>query len=376
MRTLFLVAFFLLSNTLVRAQQSVTIKVGNLSKHVQKGEAIYLAGSFNNWNPASETYRLKEEENGSYSILLQLQKGSYEFKLTRGSWQKGESGAGGQALENRRLEVVGDTVVQLTVQQWADEFQQPKKTSTASKNISIIDTAFYIPQLNRHRRIWIYLPDGYATSRKKYPVLYLHDGQNVFEDSTSFSGEWGVDEALDSAKKSSVQAIVVAVDNGGTTRINEYSPYQMEQYGKGEGDAYVDFLVHTLRPYINSHYRTKKCSKHNYVAGSSMGGLISFYAVLKYPKKWGGAGVFSPAFWIVPQLTDAVAAKAKKVKSKLYFYAGQQESKTMVPDMLQVFGLMNKHSRAKMKSVIRAGAAHNESAWRKEFPAFYHWMMK
>ena len=105
-----------------------------------------------------------------------------------------------------------------------------------------------------------------------------------------------------------------------------------------------------------------------------MGGLISFYALIKYPKKFGGAGVFSPAFWITPQLKNIDPKKAKKIKGKIYFFAGQQESDAMVPDMLSVFEQMHKYSKAKMKTVIRAQGKHNEATWRAEFPLFYKWL--
>ena len=99
------------------------------------------------------------------------------------------------------------------------------KMSTRSKNVQIIDTAFYMPQLNRYRRVWIYLPESYADTKRKYPVLYMHDGQNVFDEATSFSGEWGVDETLDSMSDEIEETIVVAIDNGGEHRLNEYAPY-------------------------------------------------------------------------------------------------------------------------------------------------------
>ena len=107
-----------------------------------------------------------------------------------------------------------------------------------------------------------------------------------------------------------------------------------------------------------------------------MGGLISFYAMLKYPGKFGGAGVFSPAFWITPQLKQIGPKQAKKVKGKIYFYAGQQESEHMVPDMLNVFEQMRKYSKAKMQTVIRAEGKHNEPTWREEFTLFYRWMIR
>ena len=109
-----------------------------------------------------------------------------------------------------------------------------KKETTANKNVSVIDTSFLIPQLNRHRRIWIYLPAGYFMSKKKYPVIYMHDGQNVFDEKTAFSGEWGVDEALDTLELLLKESIIVGIDNGGEKRINEYNPYDTDKYGKGK----------------------------------------------------------------------------------------------------------------------------------------------
>lgn len=373
MRTVFTVCLLLAGTFFSYAQHSITFRIGSLPPYHKPADPVYLAGSFNNWNPGQPQMRF-ENRGGVYTITISLQKGSYEYKLTRGSWETAEAGVGGAGAANRVLQVAADTLIELSVADWADHFAMQKR-HTANKNVQIIDTAFFMPQLNRYRRIWIYLPEGYASSKKKYPVLYMHDGQNLFDDATAFSGEWGVDEAMDTLGVKVGEMIVVGIDNGGDTRLNEYSPYDMERFGKGEGAQYVDFLVKTLRPYINKHYRAKKCGKHSYTAGSSMGGLISFYALLKYPKKFGGAGVFSPAFWVTPQLFKAIPDKAKKVKGKIYFYAGMQESESMVPDMLAVFELMRQHSRADMTTVIRTGGKHNEATWRAEFPLFYKWLV-
>ncbi|HQV62076.1 MAG TPA: alpha/beta hydrolase-fold protein [Chitinophagaceae bacterium] len=257
---------------------------------------------------------------------------------------------------------------------FAQNETKPAIKSSASGNVIIIDTAFGIPQLQRSRKIWIYLPAGYSTSKKKYPVLYMHDGQNVFDSATAYAGEWGVDEFLDSVKLK--ESIVVAIDNGLNKRMNEYNPYDSERFGKGEGGLYVDFLVKTLKPYIEKKYRTKKCRKSRFIAGSSMGGLISLYAVLKYPRVFGGAGIFSPAFWVAPKIYDDIQSRGKKVKGKLYFYAGKQEGETMVPYMLKAFEALTSVSRSKISTVIRDEGKHNEATWRKEFPLFYEWLLK
>ena len=353
------------------AQHKVTFKVTSLPAYHKGNSKLFIAGNFNNWNPQHDRYALQGN-----SITITVPAGMIEYKFTRGGWERVETGKGGTPIDNRRLQVQSDTVIAIAIEHWADHFPSMTKKSTASSNVRVIDTAFFMPQLGRHRRIWMYLPASYSASDKKYPVLYMHDGQNVFDVASSFSGEWGVDEALDSLSQEVGECIVVAIDNGGDKRLNEYSPYDMEQYGKGEGDLYVDFIVKTLVPYIEKNYRVKKGWKNRFIAGSSMGGLISFYAMLKYPKTFGAAGVFSPAFWIVPQLKDGLAEKGKKIRGKIYFFAGQQESESMVPDMLSVFETVNQHSKATLTSVIRAEGKHAEATWRQEFPTFYKWLME
>ncbi|MDP4261796.1 MAG: alpha/beta hydrolase-fold protein [Bacteroidota bacterium] len=365
--------FVLLLASPVMSQSTVRIEIKKLPAYHPSGSEIYIAGSFNDWNAQDKNYRFQKTAKGDYYINLKLNDGKYEYKIARGSWDKAECKKGGAFLPNHDLVVPGDTVIQLDIEEWSDRFPAKPRVSTASKNVHIIDTAFVIPQLKRIRRVWIYLPEGYEKSGKHYPVLYMHDGQNVFDDSTSYAGEWGVDECLDTMKK---KCIVVAVDHGGTKRMNEYCPYDMERFGKGEGDKYVDFLVITLKPYIDKHYRTLKTRENTFVAGSSMGGIISLYAVLKYPGVFGGAGVFSPSFGIGPKIFDDIKAKGKKVNAKIYFYAGKQEGEGMVPDMQKAFDLMKQVSKSTMTTVIRDDGKHNETRWRVEFPLFYKWLMK
>jgi predicted alpha/beta superfamily hydrolase len=353
------------------SQSTVRLEIKTLPAYHSSGSDIYIAGSFNGWNAQDPKYKFQKNAGGGYYIDMKLDDGKYEYKITRGGWDKSECKKGGGFSGNRNLTIPGETTVQLDVEEWADRFPAKPKVSTATKNVHIIDTAFLIPQLKRVRRVWIYLPEGYAASKDSYPVLYMHDGQNVFDDATSYSGEWGVDECLDSMKK---KCIVVAVDHGGAKRINEYCPYDMDRFGKGEGDQYVEFLATTLKSYIDKNYRTLKDKQHTFVAGSSMGGIISMYAVLKYPEVFGGAGVFSPAFWVGPKIFDDIKAKGNTVNSKIYFYGGGQEGETMVPDMLKAYDLMKEVSKSKMTTVVRDDGKHNEPRWRIEFPLFYKWI--
>lgn len=341
---------------------------------------IFVAGNFNMWNPGDSSYQLKSDESGISKITFSLPAGNYEYKFTRGSWEKVETDPAGNGIKNRVLILESDTAILVNIGQWNDDFNHSassKRNNSASVNVKIIDTAFYIPQLKRTRRIWVYLPPGYKNSSKSYPVLYMHDGQNLFDNATSYSGEWGVDEYLDSIYKNGKnEVIVVGIDNGLSKRMSEYNPWEFENFGKGEGDKYVDFLVKNLKPFIDAHYRTLKNKDNTYIAGSSMGGLISLYAVLKYPQVFGGAGIFSPAFWTASGIDSTVIADAKKVNSKLFFYAGGKEGDSMIPDMQRIEKEVKERSKSSIKEIVDENEHHNEAAWRKYFPAFYEWTVR
>ncbi len=371
----------LLVVSFLSAQTIVRLEIKSLPAYHATGSNIYAAGSFNGWNPQDEQYKFKKDDKGNYFLELKLASGKYEYKITRGGWDKVECKKDGAGIENRVMTISANTTITLNIEEWADRFATATRKSTASKNVKIIDTAFLIPQLKRVRRVLIYLPENYSNPKNHYPVLYIHDGQNVFDGATSFAGEWGVDEFLDSTKAR--QCIVVAIDNGGNKRLNEYCPYDFTlnpkkpKENKGEGQQYVDFLVKTLKPVIDKKYRTLKDKKNTFITGSSMGGLISFYAVLKYPKVFGGAGVFSPSVWICKEdLLNLVKTTGKKVNSKIYFYCGKLEGPGMIPDMLKVFEELAAVSKSKMTTVIRDDGKHNEPTWRKEFPLFYDWLVK
>lgn len=243
--------------------------------------------------------------------------------------------------------------------------------STASAQVSafIIDA----PQLQGSRKIWVYLPKNYAGSDKKYPVLYLHDAQNVFDAKTSFAGEWNADETLDSLN---AQTIVIGIEHGNDKRIDELTPYKNEKYGGGKADVYLDFMVHNLIPEINRRYRTKTGAKNTGIMGSSLGGLVSFYAVLKYPEVFGKAGVLSPSFWFSKTIYN-LAQQTPKINAKIYFLCGDDEDPEMVPDLQRMVEIVHSKSAGKnIKSEVIKGGKHNEQFWRGQFAKAYLWLMK
>jgi predicted alpha/beta superfamily hydrolase len=243
--------------------------------------------------------------------------------------------------------------------------------STASKNVShfTIDA----PQLGVQKKIWVYLPDNYNENNKKFPVIYMHDAQNLFDRNTSYSGEWRADEVLDSLH---AKVIVIGIEHGNDKRGDELTPYLHEKYGGGKADAYLDFIVNILKPYVDKTYRTKDGNKHTAIMGSSLGGLVSYYAVLKYPKVFGKAGVFSPSFWWSEDIYD-LTIKTDKIPARLYFMAGDHESKDMVPDMERMIELIKPKLKSEKDIHVKVskGGKHNEALWSKELADALVWLL-
>lgn len=243
--------------------------------------------------------------------------------------------------------------------------------NTASKNVSTF--TIEAPQLKTTKKIWIYLPANYSASAKKYSVIYMQDAQNLFDSKTSYSGEWNIDEKLDSLK---AQVIVVGIEHGNEKRIDELTPYKNEKYGGGNADKYLEFMVKTLKPHIDKNYRTKTKARNTIVFGSSLGGLFSYYATLKYPEVFGKAGVFSPSFWFSNEIYT-LTEKATKIKTKFYFLCGDKESDDMVKDLEKMEKLLDTkrcYCLHLTKSKIVKGGEHNEKLWRDGFVKAISWL--
>jgi predicted alpha/beta superfamily hydrolase len=375
-------ACFLLGTLVAHAQ--LTLNISSIPNNTPANASIHAVGTFNNWNPADITTMLSPIGGGQYQIVLNPAVGEVKFKFTRGSWATVEGNANGGFLPDRVLNYNGQpTTVNLSILSWED-LGNPGGNGTAAPNVQILDNAFYIPQLNRNRRIWLYLPPDYQTTAKEYPVLYMHDGQNLFDQTTSFSGEWKVDESLNNLHaQGDWGCIVVGIDNGGQFRLDEYSPWINTQYGGGQGDEYVEFIVNTLKPYIDANYRTLPGRNTTGIAGSSMGGLISMYALAEHQDVFSKAGVFSPAFWFADQESaNHVASNPKQGNARVYFLAGADEedngnlSNYVVEDMQAVADAMTLagfDAGEKSFNVISDGK-HSEWFWAREFPDAYEWL--
>jgi predicted alpha/beta superfamily hydrolase len=367
------------------ARAQLTIRLSSAAP-VPAGRSVHIAGSLNAWNPSATP--LSIDSSGRWFVTLpESVRGNVEFKFTLGSWATVETSTGGGDVANRSFIIpsAGTATLDVTIAGWHDSAavtpNVPKK-STATRSVTVLSHSFAIPQLGRSRRVWIYLPSGYASGARRYPVLYMHDGQNVFDAATSFAGEWGVDETLDSLR---ARAIVVAVDNGGGARMSEYNPWKAanSSLGGGEGDQYVDFLVTALKPFIDKRYRTLRDPAHTGIMGSSMGGLISLYAVLKRPDVFGRAGVFSCACWVARPFVYEFARKAGKPHkdARIFFVSGALETKDGEPardqrEMVDTLVAAGWRRNVNVRSIIAADGKHSEWFWRREFPAAFLWLFR
>lgn len=246
-----------------------------------------------------------------------------------------------------------------------------QKLSTKTENVAILNKEFVVPNLEGKpisRKIWVYLPPDYQNTKKKYPVIYMHDGQNLFDKRTAYVNEWGVDEVLnDLHQKTNKSFIVVGINNDGKERLNEYSPWKNNKYGGGNADAYLQMIISDLKPFIDKNYRTKKDAKNTAIIGSSMGGLVSYYAGLRYPAVFGKVGVFSPSFWFSIDILDFTIKNAKQSKSKLFFVLGDKEGMTKEFDEVTQLLLINGFNKNNFHKELIPNGEHNEVFWNSQF---------
>ena len=251
-----------------------------------------------------------------------------------------------------------------------------EKKSTAGPGVQVL-APMAMPGLGRERVVRVYLPPGYATSKRRYPVIYMHDGQNLFDDATSFVGEWGVDEAMDALAKEGFEAIVVGVDHGGERRFSELTEWSR---GPGsptpEGHEYLRFLVEVVKPYVDAHYRTRPGRAHTAIMGSSLGALISHAATFEYARVFSRIGEFSPSFWYAPAAYELSSQQRLPRGTRMYMLVGDHEGsdekdarETVANALRMEAQLRREQPHLRLRTRVVAGGEHNERFWRAEFPA-------
>lgn len=247
-----------------------------------------------------------------------------------------------------------------------------------------------ISTLDRKRMVRVYLPKKYNENKeKRYPVLYMHDGQNLYKDEDAGYGmSWGISDYLD---QSDLEIIVVGIDcNEGYKRLDEYSPWSSSEMRKifapeldgigGEGKKYIEYIVNELKPLIDVNYRTNP--DETSMAGSSMGGLISTYAACKYPNIFKRVASVSSAYWFTQEEIELLIKKSDlSAIEKFYLDVGTNESSGTIDSQRYIESSESVYSLLKgkvkdIKFVIADGAVHNELAWRERVPAIFSYLFK
>lgn len=258
----------------------------------------------------------------------------------------------------------------------SDNKKESSRPSTVQSNVRVLEKKFEMPGLNRDRQIRIYLPKDYQLSDQKYSVLYMHDGQNLFDDSTSYAGEWGVDESLNQlAETSEFKLIVVGIDHGREKRISEMSPWKKKVFDKAKGREYMEFIVYHIKPFIDSTYRTLPDRNNTAIMGSSMAGLISHYAIYSYPEVFGKAGIFSPS-WYSDLVYDYTLNNPIPKDSRLFLLVGGKEGDMNIDASKKMYNyiLESGHPKENLNLIIDPEEDHNEVLWRKQFVPAIRWL--
>jgi predicted alpha/beta superfamily hydrolase len=274
---------------------------------------------------------------------------------------------------------------------WKDYASIAAAKHTAVGNIQIWQ-GLHSPQLANQRDILVYLPPSYAEGGTgRYPVLYMHDGQNIFDDLTSYVGEWCVDETMEQLSAEGLEAIVVGVPNMGSQRLNEYSPFRDPRHGGGKGDAYLDFLLSTVKPLVDSSFRTRPSRLYTGLMGSSMGGLISLYGFFRHPDEFGLCGAMSPSVWFARGTVYHYIERQPPILGKIYMDVGTAEGQRatdppVLRTMLQLSGtrsealydlLCEKGYREgrDILFIAEEGGQHTEAAWARRLPGALRFLL-
>jgi predicted alpha/beta superfamily hydrolase len=242
----------------------------------------------------------------------------------------------------------------------------------------------YSPQLQNRRDILVYLPPSYHDEDRAYPVIYMHDGQNLFDRATSYVGEWEVDETLENLAQTGLEAIIVGIPNMGAERISEYSPYD-NRWGKARGEQYVSFITDTAKPLVDASFRTLPQREHTGIAGSSMGGLISLYGYLRRPEIFGFTGVMSPAFWITGGKIFDLAESLPHLSGRIYLDIGAKEiswrrgaTKTFTNAVKQMYALLVSKGYLPNEQILYIedpDGIHHESSWKQRLPGMLRFLL-
>lgn len=261
--------------------------------------------------------------------------------------------------------------MELTANRWLDYPAYVRHHHTVVGSLKVLPDV-WSPQLDNHRDILVWLPPSYGSSDRRYPVIYMHDGQNLFDRGTGYAGqEWEVDETMLALSAEGIEAIIVGVPHMNAQRIQEYNPFPA--FRDGHGIQYLQFLTQTLKPIIDPDFRTLSDREHTGLLGSSMGGLISLYGFFHFPQFFGFAGVMSPALWIAGGAVYDDVAQLPFVPGKVYLDNGTRESSAR--KMHAILADKGYQAGRDLLYVVEQEAEHHEPAWARRLPAALRFLL-
>ena len=327
---------------------------------------LFIAGDFNNWQAGDSNYAFVND-----SLWTELS-GKISFKVTGKSWQEVEASAQHMPITNRELFIKNQQSYKLQVLGW--EGLKPNAPAVLPRGLTKLMPSQELTYQGKERSIWVYLPKNF-NKEENYPLLYLHDGQNLFSGLRGSPQKWQIAETLDSLNSN---FIIVAIAHGEEKRIAELSPYPNSNYGGGAGDQYLQFIAQQLHPFIKEHYPVYGERAHTFIGGSSLGALISVHALLKHQDLFGGALVFSPSYWFNPQLAEDASGYSQKKRTFVYQLIGGNEGRDAQSNVQLVLdmekGLQSASKNWIVETKVVAKGEHNELFWHKEFPAAILWL--
>lgn len=364
---------------------------------LDEGANVSIGSNLNGWDPSNTDWFMTKIDDFNYTLTAEApaeyigEEVQYKYTVQlpdqENIWAQVEGGPTGGEIGNRTFIISADgNTVNDTVSMFKNQTGMSTVTGGTLETFKL-DMPQYDDGRTRNIRVW--LPEGYdpEDTEKKYPVFYMHDGQNLFDSYTSFAGEWQVDEAVtDMMAQGYEGAIIVGIDNSGD-RINEYTPtwdgVDSSTADNPSGDKYAAFIVETLKPYIDSHYNVRTDKDSTGIGGSSMGGLISYYIGIEYPDVFGQVLVFSPSFWLFPdEVLDSVITSSNLAESenqpKFFLYAGGsggESSITRYVDYMKNGMVAAGYPEDKIETLVDESQTHSESAWAKYFPQAYQWLV-
>ena len=343
-------------------------------------EPVFMAGTLNGWLPGDVNYRLRyDEQRGTHRLEIPQPPHEMQYKYTRGTWAAEEVNVRGQPIENRvwtNTYSPGSMKQDDVIAAWRDIVHQ--HTDSLSTSVFVWQEALWMPLLNRSRRIWACLPPDYQRSTgQRYPVVYMHDAQNLFDQRTDVCASWRVPQTMQQLfEATNWGCLVIGIEHGDQHRLDEYAPVAHPEHGGGQGLAYLRFLVETLKPLVDRTFRTRPDSSSTAMIGSSMGGLISVYAALLHGDVFGKVAAFSPSLWWRDDVYQLAASTPYPFVHKLVLLGGQPEGPTMLPDLMALYYTLidNGYFEHKLHVDFYQDGSHQEWFWGRELERTLRWL--